>query len=309
MGMGSGGGTASIDTIALPEYAWKASDTYITRALKFTREQGQIQFDYDGETFAEWNQDEIDGIAALVTRATDGSSIIQKSRTLALSVINAETINANPKIQALFNSLAELLRREFTESTLPAINENANNIGMFGSSGHCVLQAKSAERVKEMLDDIAYNIFYSSYSYERRRTISLYDNAIILGQEGIRNGELLRQAGLYKREYSQAQLTDAYKLWVAAADGDIKKIDIHANAFRALRGAYITNTEPYYRPSTMSQIAGLAMAGGSMAASFYGTRTQTQPQQAQQAGAGNAGGASVSGQQYNSANAQQPLPQ
>lgn len=278
MSGGGGGGTTTISEVALPEYANTYAQTYVERAGKLTKEDGLLQYDYEGDTFAEWNQDEQDGIAALVTRATDGSSVVAKGKTLVDCIVSGDILNTNPKLDDLFDAEVALIKKEFAEDVLPAIHSEANNIGMYGSSGHAIEQAKAAERAKHKLNKVSLDIYYNDYSIERQRMIRHYNNAILYGHEELRNAESLRQAGLYKREYYQAQHTDAFRLWAAEQDGEIRKIDVYANALRALRGAYITKTEPYYRPSSMSQIAGLAMSGAGLMASYYGMKKPDAPQ-------------------------------
>lgn len=272
MSGGGGGGTSTITEIALPTYADDKAMIYIARAKHMTEDDGALQYDYTGNTFAAWNQDEQDGIDALVDRATNGATVITKGKALVDCIVGGRRLNTNTKLDDLFDTEVLLAKKEFTEDTLPLIHSESNNLGMYGSSGHAIEQAKAAERVKHKLNKVSADIYYNDYEIERLRMINYYNNAILYGHEELRNAEALRQVGLYKREYYQAQHTDAFRLWMSEQDGDIKKIDVYANAVRCLRGAYISRTEPFYRPSTMTQIAGLAMAGGGLMASYYGMK-------------------------------------
>lgn len=82
---------------------------------------------------------------------------------------------------------------------------------------------------------------------------------------------MLRQAGMYAREYSQGSLQDVWEQHNEAQILPIRNLDIAGNATKTILSTTRTSATTYYGPSKLSQIAGLAVAGLSLYSMFSGT--------------------------------------
>ena len=279
--MNSGSGANTVTTKLLPDFAEGSVKRYVTRAWNMANPKTD-KYNIDAlkalSTYAEWNSDEQEGIEALATRADEGSSIVQKGKDLLEDIFDGAKLNANTKQDDAYTTKADILKQQLTEEILPSYESEALSIGMLGSSGHNVLQAKAAEKALAELTNISKNIYFDDYETARNLQENALGHGIVYGGESIRDAELLRQAGLYIREYNQGDLEDNYRRWLAEQVHAITKLEILGNAIRATVGSSVTKTEPYFVPKPISQLAGMAMAGASLFASFYkGTSPSASP--------------------------------
>lgn len=268
---GGGSGSNTVTEKLLPDYAKHYVIKYMKRA-KTLADPNNYEYDaeYNGDTYAEQHAYETEGITALSDRARNGSTIVAKGIDVLESIFDGTVLTENSTLDDLYEKESEALTQEFTEEILPDIDNEAVALLMVGSSGHQIQQAKASERVLKALLGVGRDIYHNDYETARDMQNNVLDDGIVYGHESIRDNELLRQAGLYQREYKQGKKTDKFNKWKAEQDIIIKKLEILGNAIRAVIGAQVTKTEPFYRVSPISQIAGLALAGAGMMASIYG---------------------------------------
>lgn len=272
--MSGGGGGGSYNTInenPLPDWAQPSVQDYLTRANTLSGDPSAYET-YADITYAPRNQNEIDGIAALTTRGTDGSPTVVKGKTLLTAIVDGDKINANLKADDSFDKFAEIAIEAFEEEVLPAIAISALQMGRFGGDSFHRLQAKAAQKAMNSFVDSADEHYMSDYFNERTVQNQGLPANIVFGNQDVVNAELLYQAGMYEREYQQGVLEDAFRKWLDEEEGSVRRLEIMGNAIRAMVGAQNTKTEPYYRPSQWSQIAGIALAGVGMLANFSGTQ-------------------------------------
>src|SRR3990167_9421189 len=270
--MNSGSGASSVFEKLLPDFAKESVIKYLDRAWYFSHPDLN-NYNIDAlnalDTYAEWNSNEQDGIEALASRADEGSSIAQKGKDLLEDIFDGLKLNANTKLDDAYTKKADILKQQLTEEILPELESEALSLGMLGSSGHNIRQTKAAEKTLAILVESSKDIYFDDYETARDIQENSRGHGIVYSGESTRDAELLRQAGLYKREYNQGSLEDAYRKWTANQVHAIAKLEILGNAVRATVGAMVTKTEPFFTPKPMSQIAGLAMVGAEMFASFY----------------------------------------
>lgn len=279
-----GSGSSSTETTSVNLFAGYEPfvKTYLQTMWNISRDT--TLFDYTAPTYAIQNADEIEGLSRLATRATNGSPVIARGETLLRDTFDGTKLNSNPKLDDLFARQKEALIQEFEEETLPRIDSNANLSNAYGSSGHQILQAKAAEAVFSKITSLAYGIYSHGYWAERAIQAASVGLGIPYGNSGVKDTEVLRQVGLYKREYTQGAREDTFKRTRAGVDGrffgdrHVKRLEILGNAIRTIMGSHVTTVEPLYLPNKFTQIAGIAIAGLSM----YGLM--------QRAGGGGAGG-------------------
>lgn len=246
-------------------------------------------FTHPGEaTYAPQNADELEGIDRIVKRSNGlayvgapgdyiiGKTIATKGETEIRNNLDGLKFNINPKADMLWTRRKEEVLQEWTEETLPRINSIANLNGVFGSSGHHVMQAKEAEKVMKRLIAISAEIYGQDYHAERDLQAIALELGVSYAKQEINDADMLRQAGLYKREYEQGRLEDIYKAYKRESDRMVKLLEILGNAVRTGMGAQVSRTQPLYQPSTISQVAGIALAGAGMASMIYYGHSQMQ---------------------------------
>lgn len=239
-------------------------------------------FTHPGEaTYAPQNADELEGIDRIVKRSNGlayvgapgdyiiGKTIATKGETEIRNNLDGLKFNINPKADMLWTRRKEEVLQEWTEEILPRVNSVANLNGVFGSSGHHIMQAKEAEKVMKRLIAISAEIYGQDYHAERDLQAIALELGVSYAKQEINDADMLRQAGLYKREYEQGRLEDLYRAHKRESDRMIKLLEILGNAVRTGMGAQVSKTQPMYQPSTISQVAGIALAGAGMASMIY----------------------------------------
>ena len=228
-------------------------------------------------TYAPQDANELEGISRLKTRATGGDTLVAKGETHLRDTYDGLKLTNNTKIDAFWARRKEEILQEFEEEILPRIDSAANLNGMYGSSSHHVMQAKAAEAAMKLLAETAYEVYGKNYFAERAIQQAALGLGIEYGTQDLKDAELLRQVGLYKREYSQGQREDKYKRAMANIDLEIRRLETLGNAIRTVMGGHVTRTEPFFYPSKFGEIAGIALAGISLAGSIYGAGPPAQP--------------------------------
>ena len=279
--MSGGGGGGSFNTInenPLPDWAQPSVQNYLTRANTLSGDPSAYKT-YTGITYAPRNSNEVDGIAALTTRGTEGSSTITKGKALLTAIVDGDKINANPKAGDSFDKLAEIAIEALQEESLPSITISALMMGRYGGDSFHRLQAKTAQKAMESFVDNADEHYAGDYFNERTVQNKGLPANIVFGNQDIVDAELLYQAGKYEREYQQGILEDEFRKWLDEQEGSIRRLEIMGNAIRAMVGSNVSKTEPYFRPSKWNELAGIALAGVGMMANFSGTPMAPSPEQ------------------------------
>lgn len=267
MSGGGGGAVNTIDENPLPDWARTSVENYLTEANNISTATPPV---YSGATYAVRNQNEIDGIAALATRADDGSAAVNLGITLLVNTLQGDHLTGYPQKDAEWTVRADEAYDDFIYITLPAIAVAANNSGGFGGSGHQKRKIAAARKLFNALAAHAYEIYGADYFTERGYMTDAIVQAESYAEGSIADIETLRLSGLFEREYQQGLLEDVYRLWIDEQTNTILKLDVMGNAIRAMVGSSVEKNIPYYRPSEMAEIAGIALVGASAIGSFYG---------------------------------------
>ena len=82
---------------------------------------------------------------------------------------------------------------------------------------------------------------------------------------------MLRQAGVYAREFDQGSKMDAWERYNEAAILPVRNLDILGNAVRTVMSTSRSQATKYYKPPVWSQIAGVAITGLSLYSMYSGT--------------------------------------
>lgn len=270
VGGGGGGDTSStMYTNMIPTYIpgfqeW--TEEYLAEALALSTAPNYQE--YTGDTYAAQDANETDGIAAVATRGRFGSQVELDGKAFLRDLYDGNKENTNTKIDAYYTALVEELLEEFDWVTLPTIR---NSFAFaFGGSEHNVAEAKAAAAMMKQLCKIG-KMYYDDYAKERARREEGLQHATPYGLQCIRDMEMLRQAGVYAREYDQGGLTDDWEKWNEAQILPMRNLDILGNAVRTILSTYRQTTTKFYKPPVWAQIAGVALSGLSLWSMFSGT--------------------------------------
>jgi len=271
--VGGGGGSSdsntTIYTNLLPTYiagiqTWAVDYLNQSAAISLTNFEP-----YTGTTYAPQNANELAGIAALVVRGTSGSSIEAYGEAYLATLIAGGYVSTNPFLAAIYQKQADELIQAFKEDTMPTITA-AFAFG-WGGSDHQAEEAKASEKAMAAINDLAVNFYYNDYVRERNLQDKGLSDVIQYGNRVNRDAEILRQAGVFEREYTQGQYTDNWKKWNEAQILPTRNLEILGNAVRTILGTTRTASVPYYKPSAFSEIAGTALTGIALYAAFKKT--------------------------------------
>jgi hypothetical protein len=118
-------------------------------------------------------------------------------------------------------------------------------------------------------------MYYEDYRHERTLQEQAMSHATPYGLQCIRDMEMLRQGGVYVREYLQKGYENDWEKWNDEMILPIRNLDILGNACRTILATYRQTATKYYRPPAIAQIAGAAIAGLSLFTMF--TQTSLNP--------------------------------
>jgi len=270
----NGGGGGSQDMVSytnlLPTYitgiqTWATA--YLLAAMSMMQSPGNFT-EYTDPTYAEQNANELAGIAALALRGASGALVEADGKAYLRDLYDGLKINTNSKIAAFYAKRIETILEEFDDQVMPVIQHQ--HVFSFGGSDHNIAEARAAKMMMAKINEIA-KMFYDDYVHERQLMHQGVAHATPYGLQCIRDGEMLRQAGAYEREYAQGALQDAWDRYNEVQILPIRNLDIAGNAIKTILSTTRTQTTQYYKPSTISQIAGFAIAGLALSSMYSGT--------------------------------------
>ena len=271
--MPSGGGSsdATIYTNLIPTYIPGVQDrtvTYLAQALLLSINTFAT---YSGATYAAQNANEIAGIAALSTRGSVGSVIESDAETYLQALFSGlyDVTAGLARLDTAFQAKIDEIVQSMNDTVLPGILDD--HIFSFGGSEHNVDQALAAKKTMALINELSESLYYTAYRNERRSEDAGLSHAIPYGQRGMRDAELLRQSGTYKREYTQQGYIDAWNKWNEENVIPVRNLDILGNAVRSILGITRSATTKYYKPPAINQIAGAALVGVSIYSMFRDT--------------------------------------
>jgi len=240
---------------------------YLSAAMSMMESPGNFTA-YPDLTYAAQNANELAGIAALAARGTSGALVEADGKEYLRNLYDGLLINTNSKIAAFYAKKIEALLEEFDDQVMPTIQHQ--HVFSFGGSDHNVAEALASKLMMSKINEIA-KMFYDDYLIERQMQHQGVAHATPYGLQCVRDGEMLRQAGAYEREYDQGYLQDAWDRYNEASILPIRNLDIAGNAIKTILSTTRTQTTQYHKPSNLSQIAGFAIAGLSLYSMYAGT--------------------------------------
>lgn len=259
--MNGSSGTSTTTVDRMP--GWLQDDyasKYLNRANTLFSDKESFD-NYDGETFAPQNDNELDGIVNLATRGRNGDVIISKGKTHIKDILDGdfldgETGGFGTVIDKAINKPKRTLRIDV--------------MSRLGGSLYYIGDSSGINLSKGLVDDTKYYtrtsklLYAENYRDERNKQEQSLLLGIEYGRQDVIDAETLRTAGLYQREYNQGALEDAYKVYYEEQTSTIRRLDVLGNAVRSVMGTQVAIDRPYYRPSPIMGVMGGAMSGAAM---------------------------------------------
>lgn len=260
-------------SVEVPNY-----ETDYLRAAEFLSQSSVTLIDpnYNNlSLIAPQDPDELAGINALALRGRNGDVSITKGKAVVQDTVKGSYVDGTKTFYATAKAKANTKSDgAFTADIIPKMGGSLYIIGdpdpapvLLSTTLTSGSSAKYRGRMDAELDA-------TEYRKERVRQHDALPAALQYGEQEVVDGEAVRRAGLYVREYSQSVLDDDFRKKLDTDLTRIRQVEIHGNALRTMIGAQEARTEPFHRPSKAGAIIGGAASGaaiGTMIAPGIGT--------------------------------------
>jgi len=215
---------------------------------------------YEGKTYAQQNQNEIDGIAALARRGRDGNANVKKVEQHISDAIDGDYLEGSPNFNIMLSKVSDKVGGTFLDEIKPLLGGSVLLMSDIADENKAITLSETLPQ--RYINRASARLKAANYAEER----NLQDTAVGLGipamDEGVFDIETLRIAGVYAREWKQGDLEDKYRIWYEQQVAKIRRLEILGNAIRTMVGTQQTITTPYYRPSKAIGTIGGAIQGG-----------------------------------------------
>lgn len=263
--MNGSSGTSTTTVDRMPDWVQNDYATmYLNRAKKLFLDKETFDV-YDGQTYADQNDNELDGIANLADRGRNGDILITKGKTHIKSILDGDFLDGSEsEFQETLDDIINNPKKTLFDDIMPKL----------GGSLYHINDLSGRNLSKELVSDSKYYIrtskivYADNYKDEREAQERILPLGIEYGRQDVVDAEVLRTAGLYQREYNQGALEDAYKVYYEEQTAYIRKLDVLGNAIRSIMGTQTAIDRPYYRPSPITGMMGGAMAGAAVGTMF-----------------------------------------
>jgi hypothetical protein len=215
---------------------------------------------YSGPIFAAQNQDEIDGIAGLAIRGRYGDQVITKAIAYEDDVINGGYLpGTKAPFLAALASVTENSSLSFA-AFLSRIGRKPYYVGDSDSTYLAQTLVSGAPAIYNAR--ISAAIYADNFRKERVIQDHALGYGVEMGKHAAIDGETLRRAGLYQREYVQYGYTMSHKLFLEEQELAVVNLEIFGNCLRALTGSQQTTTADSPGGNKLTAAVGMGMATG-----------------------------------------------
>ena len=215
---------------------------------------------YSGPIFAAQNQDEIDGIAGLAIRGRYGDQVITKAIAYEDDVINGGYL---PGTKAPFLAALASVTGNSSSSFAAFLSRIGRKPYYVGDSDSTYLAQTFVTGTSALYNARMSALIYAD-NFRKERVIQ--DHAlgygVEMGKHAAIDGETLRRAGLYQREYVQYGYTMSHKLFLEEQELAVVNLEIFGNCLRALTGSQQTTTADSPGGNKLTAAVGMGMATG-----------------------------------------------
>lgn len=264
-GKGGGGSSTSTSTVrTVPDWAIPYVQSYWDTAYDLWKADTLAV--YTGDVTAAQPQDEIDGIAGLANRGRYGDQVITKAIAYEDDVINGGYL---PGTKAAFvAALASVTGNSTTD--FASITSRIGRKPYYVGDSDTTFLARSLTTGTPALYNARISALLYADNYKRERVIQDHGLAygVEMGKHAAIDGEALRRAGLYSREYLHGTYQLSHKLFVEQQEIAVANIDIFGNAIRAITGSQQATTQTTEGNKLMGAVGGAV--SGAMVGSLLG---------------------------------------
>jgi hypothetical protein len=229
---------------------WAEQKPYITQGLaeakKIYDSQGPSYF--PGSTVAGFSPEQNQAFDLTRARATNGNATMGAAENWARNAIGG-AYSGDPYQGQVFNNMASQIR--------PAVNANFSSAGRYGSGAH------TESMTRALTDSFAP---YASQMYQQGldRMQGAAGMAPTFAANDYADIGALGDVGRQRQMLAQLELDDARARYDYAQDLPANKLGQYMGFVGGNYGGTTTSSQPYYKPSLFSQLAGGALSLGGL---------------------------------------------
>ena len=215
---------------------------------------------YSGPVLAAQNQNELDGIAGLVARGTNGDPVVTKAISYEENVLSGDYLPGT--LQDFVDALA--LVTSNSTSSFGSVTSRIGKKPYFIDDDDTTFLAQTLSAGYPALFNARMSaaIYSDNWNRERHHQDHALGYGVEMGKHAAIDAETLRRAGLYQREYVQFGYTLYHKLYIEQMELNVANLEVFGNCLRALTGSQQTTTADYEGGNKITSAVGMGMAGG-----------------------------------------------
>lgn len=239
---------------------WSAQQPYLQAGFQqaLSNLQGPNPQFYPGSTVVPFSNQSQQGLAAMETRANNGSPTLQGANTYAQDVLGGRYLDAgNPHFQGMVNQIGQ--------ATRPQIDSQFASAGRYGSGAQANAFADSLTRQ-------AGQLAFQNYGQERTAQQQMAGLAPTLAQADYVDPQMMLQAGGLRERQAGLELGDLMNRWNFNQNLPAQKLGQYmATVGGGNYGANTVNSQPVYSNPWATGV-GLGLQGLGALGSLFGGR-------------------------------------
>jgi hypothetical protein len=257
MGGSSGGGTTTQTVRTVPDWAIPVVTEYFQRGYDLWKDDTLAV--YTGDVTAAQPQDEVDGIAGLANRGRYGDQVITKAIAYENDVINGGFL---PGTKAAFLAALALVT-DNSEADFASVNSRIGRKPLFVGDSDSTLLAQSLVAGTPALYNARMGALIYADNFRKERDIQDHglSYGVEMGKHAAIDGEALRRAGMYQREYLQGTYVLNHKLFLEGQEIAVTNLEIFGNVVRGLTGSQQTTDATQPGGNRLASAVGMGMTG------------------------------------------------
>ncbi len=220
----------STSSTSVPDWAVPFFQQYMQSTFNLAQ---QPYTPYTGQTVANLNPFQVQGLNAQATRAINGSPVMDAANTQLQKTINGGYLNSNPYLSGMVN--------QATNDVMTAYAPIEARSGSFGNSGVNATRDKA-------LAEAAMGMRFNDYTNERNRMMSGLSLAPTVANQDYIDAKALQDAGKGFQNQQQLQMDDQYKRFLEARDYPYKQLQTMGQGLNMNTGSTTTTQTPGTSP-------------------------------------------------------------
>lgn len=205
-----GGDEQQTQTTSVPDWVRPYAESFMQKSQDVANQPYQA---YSGQTTADLNPYQTQGLNAQAQRGMSGSPINQAAGSELTKTLGGGYLNANPYLDQLVQSAQGDVTKAYNESIVPQQNAMRARSGSFGNMGVEQAIGSQANDFTKQLGNISTQIRGTDYANERNRMQGAIGLAPSIANQDYVDANAVTQAGAGFQQQNQAQLSDAFSRW------------------------------------------------------------------------------------------------